>query len=313
MRKAYSLFIFIAIILFSPVQILSQSHDSNWILISLPYAAVPDNLEDDDVSEIIKKLAERIPEELEAQLRRRSKKSIQFLDRAVLIELQKVTQWENSSGLVQEVQQVVSKPFDGILSTKTIRNLINITIKAKVVDKKSTVTETTAEESLSLEYLQDRVKLDSMYNSLADKIINEILPQNALVRYQFHGWDAPRFLNYSTILPGTTFLSSLAWFLIEDGKVNDSFSRYNDPQSDSQSVARNRIETERTLTRRNIAGNISIVSGALLGVALIRDIFLHGEQSNQPKLAEAVKPNLKLVLAPATTPDKFSLTLFLSF
>ena len=82
----------------------------------------------------------------------------------------------------------------------------------------------------------------------------------------------PKFFNYRVLSSGGIALGSFIWFLRERDKANDDFDKYESAVLTSEAT-KLRHEVEKSRTRRDIAGTISLVSGVAFSYFFVRDLF----------------------------------------
>jgi hypothetical protein len=195
---------------------------------------------------------------------------IKFLERS--IKLKKAIRYENAAAFIDTILTLVSEKPDAFLFTKIEKGGGTITFLAKIVDIKAVVqAESRVEFGQASASVPDT--LNSQIRYLARGLIKQLFPTQVVI-YRHVGLDAPRFLNYSTISSGVIAAGSAVWYLIEDKNVDDNYERYKE-NKDVQLVTKFRIATEKSLSRRKIAKNTAIISGAVFGIFLFRDIFFH--------------------------------------
>jgi hypothetical protein len=94
------------------------------------------------------------------------------------------------------------------------------------------------------------------------------------------GLDAPRIqipltnrkISYLTTSFGALTAGTFVWYLAERNNADDEFAKYR-AATRIEDVVTLRIRTESARSRRNIAGYVSIGSGAVFAVLLVRDLM----------------------------------------
>lgn len=103
----------------------------------------------------------------------------------------------------------------------------------------------------------------------------------------------PKFFNYRVLSSGGIALGSFIWFLREKVKANDDFDKYESAVSTPEAV-KLRHEVEKSRTRRDIAGAISLVSGLAFSYLFVRDLFRSESEENLKNGIKSVDSTSKI-------------------
>lgn len=123
------------------------------------------------------------------------------------------------------------------------------------------------------------------------------IPTNFVQDPPCGGLDTPRIsipptnrkISYLTTSLGILTTGTFAWYLTEKNNANDEFAKYRDAMNTEEAVSR-RIQTEKAVSRRNIACYATIGAGSVFAALLVRDLIRSkprkfAEQSYPPKEA----------------------------
>ncbi len=260
---------------------LASLEDSTLTIITYHEAEIPSDLGQERVDNLIREYRDKLPRELQTAIRKipSARDRIEFLERSpALIKLKKTVDYENVTALVDTILRVVSERPDAFLFTKIETGTGTIIFRAKIVNIKTVVK---AEDRIEFAQTEAFVTetMNTQIQELAKNILLQVSPMNIqrIIEYKHIGLDAPRFLNYPTISSGVIALGSFAWYLVEDANVDDAYKKYNQPGS-VEEITEARIEAEKALTRKNIAGTSAFISGVAFGFFILRDILWHKDK-----------------------------------
>jgi hypothetical protein len=189
--------------------------------------------------------------------------------------------------IIKEFNKFFSDSLDAILFVnfeKSSKNIALYEIQAKFVNSNENIQVLSkAEIEIGKDDLVERL-LNYKLNILAKNLINKIK--------EYRNFDTHQFLNFSTLSSFATFTSSIVWYGIENCNVHDSYGEYKKTNS-YEDATKFRIKTEKSLSRRNVARNIALISGTSLVFFLLRDCLWHPSIKNAPRNNRAENKKLE--------------------